>query len=184
MPAPRLREGQSPLYVQGGLSGCETYFRHTLHEMRLHNVIAQGAEMMMESFIEELYLFCPYSTLNDKTLRYRMKAVAKRHRWGSYYRWPLGLFIYEMLSHWHADRELSAKGAIRIFEDSVKSGDFWWVKKHQEPQSLYMCTVALLESVNYWCWHEAPLPICFDEEGFRECIQYPIEISDVDFYRK
>ena len=46
MPAPRLREGQPPLYVQGGLSGCETDLRHALHEVRLHDVIAQGAEIL------------------------------------------------------------------------------------------------------------------------------------------
>lgn len=46
MPAPRLREGQPPLYVQGGLSGRETDLRHALHEVRLHDVIAQGAEIL------------------------------------------------------------------------------------------------------------------------------------------
>lgn len=183
MPTPRLFEGQPPLYVQGGLSGCKADLRHALHEVRLYNVIAQGAEMMLVSFIEGLYLSLPFSALSREMLRYKIKIVAKRHWWGDY-RGPLCVLIDEMLSHWQADRELRAEEAIDIFENSVISGDFWWVKKHRESQSLYMCTVALLESVNYWCWHEAPLPICFDEKGFRECIQYPIAIYDIDFYQK
>lgn len=52
MPAPRLREGQPPFYVQGGLSGRETDLRHALHEVRLHDVAAQGAEILTTVYMK------------------------------------------------------------------------------------------------------------------------------------
>ena len=47
---------------------------------------------------------------------------------------------------------------------------------------LYYLTIAIFESINYWCWHDAPVQITFDFEGLKDVLRYGDIQIDWDSY--
>lgn len=55
---------------------------------------------------------------------------------------------------------------------------FWYLDKSPiRAMRIYRITVAVFESINYWCWHDSPLQITFSESELANCLQYPIHID-------
>ena len=140
---------------------------------------------MMGYMKNELLLRVPFSKLaSNEMFMSKTKAVAEMYSNGEHH-WLL-IFLDDMLSFYGAERMLSLQGALSIFEDAIKRKELWWLRgttnNYLSPQkSTYMCAVALLESVNYWCSYYSYASIRFDEEGLRETLSYPLSIN-VGFY--
>lgn len=45
-------------------------------------------------------------------------------------------------------------------------------------------TIAIFETINYWCWHDAPVQISFDSEGLKEVLRYGSINIDWNSYKK
>lgn len=54
-----------------------------------------------------------------------------------------------------------------------------WYKDNSpiRAMSIYRVTVALFETINYWCWHDSPLPITLNSSGLADCLQAPVHIE-------
>lgn len=59
--------------------------------------------------------------------------------------------------------------------------DFWFLQSEQnktlgldvsKSKRLYYITIAIFKTINYWCWHEAPVPITFDSESLKGVLRY------------
>jgi len=101
--------------------------------------------------------------------------------------------LRSMLYDWKADVKMDLNDAVsicfsstrieRVFEPSLyyhESGcndQFWYHDKSPiMAMSIYRTTVALFESINYWCWHDSHY-LTFNEWGLRKCLKYPIHIE-------
>lgn len=70
--------------------------------------------------------------------------------------------------------------------------DFWFLQSEQckalvldesKNKRLYYITIAIFETINYWCWHDAPVPI-FDSEGLKGVLRYGSINIDWNSYEK
>ena len=64
----------------------------------------------------------------------------------------------------------------------AKSEEFkkWNVDK-SNGKLLYYLTISVFASINYWCWHDAPLNITFNIDNLHSVLCYKINI-DWDSY--
>ena len=71
--------------------------------------------------------------------------------------------------------------------------DFWFLQSEQykaldldesKNKRLYYMTIAIFETINYWCWHDAPVQITFDSEGLKEVLRYGNIHIDWNSYEK
>ena len=81
-------------------------------------------------------------------------------------------------------------GERPLFSD--KSG-FWFLQSEQymnfgldesKSKRLYCVTIAIFETINYWCWHDAPVQITFDSEGLQGVLRYGSINIDWNSYEK
>lgn len=115
--------------------------------------------------------------------------------------------LSRILNNWEADVEIDLDEAVaicmsvsKVHEVSKKWADvnFWyqdhtptrsrWIFWHRKKfdyreMKIYRITVALFVSINYWCWHDSPVSIRFDEKGLINCLQYPIHIEWEEYDR-
>ena len=70
---------------------------------------------------------------------------------------------------------------------------FWFLQSEQckaltldesKSKRLYYMTIAIFETINYWCWHDAPVQITFDSEGLKEVLRYGSINIDWNSYEK
>lgn len=102
--------------------------------------------------------------------------------------------LSSILHNWKADIKMSSYEAVDYMmtvcsrycylgEETMTQEDpnFWFFQSEQckplgldesESKRLYYITIALFETINYWCWHEAPLPITFDSKGLEGVLRY------------
>lgn len=146
---------------------------------------------------DELYLlsdcisdFCKF---NDSSIFDIAKSCAE----GEDIEMCWGDLLSRMLNHWKAEVQMDLNDAISIClyatgikeEDSfvpchfnsidsphcIQNMKFWYCDKSPiRAMKIYRITVALFESINYWCWHDAPLPITFCLSELVNCLNSPI----------
>lgn len=75
----------------------------------------------------------------------------------------------------------------------IDTSDFWFLQSEQyknlklegsKCKRLYYVTIAVFETVNYWCWHDSPVPITFDSKGLKEVLAFGNIRIDWDSYEK
>lgn len=140
--------------------------------------------MIFNDWSDRFILSLPFSIFgeNNEIFKQKIKIIAKRYCYGESE--ALIHFLNEMLSHWDVERSISIQEILSIFEESIRGKAIWWLKKQHDldqTKARYMCVVALLESINYCCWHTAPLQVCLDEEELQSILKYPLSI-DEGFY--
>ena len=94
-------------------------------------------------------------------------------------------FLSSILDHWQASVEIELGEATDILINAAginlcphvspsDKGDFWYKppqelysmpKGVQEFGMIYMNIIAVFETINYWCWHDAPVSITFNKEN-------------------
>ena len=115
-----------------------------------------------------------------------------------------GLLV-SLLYHWKAEIKLSMYEAVdymadvcgyaTIGRDNFFSNDygFWFILSSQykelgvdesKAKGLYYMTIAIFETINYWCWHDAPVPITFDFQGLQQVLKFGNIQIDWDSYEK
>lgn len=71
--------------------------------------------------------------------------------------------------------------------------DFWFLQSEQykaldldesKNKRLYYMTIAIFETINYWCWHNAPLQITFNFEGLKGALRHGSICIDWNSYNK
>ena len=93
----------------------------------------------------------------------------------------------KILSHWGAKIEIDLWDATKILLESAgyyfdtdwrdthpcSNYDFWYKYKNDisalqilnRQYIVFRMTVAVFETINYWCWHNAPLQITFNKDN-------------------
>lgn len=75
----------------------------------------------------------------------------------------------------------------------LDESDFWLLQSEQcktlgleesKNKRLYYITIAIFETINYWCWHDAPVQITFNSEGLKEVLRYGNIHIDWNSYEK
>lgn len=90
-----------------------------------------------------------------------------------------------ILDNWHANIQIDLNEAIDICLSATEIKVFphlslterneFWLKLPEELYNLpkgiqqmgiiYMTTIAVFETINYWCWHDAPVSVTFDKNN-------------------
>lgn len=112
---------------------------------------------------------------------------------------------YTMLSHilsnWNVSVEMDLHEAIKYMIDvsgvcdsnPSHNCDFWFLNSlnYQElcangPQRdrVYYVTIAIFETLNYWCWHSAPLPITLNMDTLATILKEGKVYIDFSAYTK
>lgn len=74
---------------------------------------------------------------------------------------------------------------------SLDKSKFWFLQSEQFQDlkkdcsyrhSLYYITVAVFETINYWCWHDYPTPVLFDFKHLKEVLTNGIIHINWDSY--
>lgn len=113
--------------------------------------------------------------------------------------------LSSILHNWDADVKMSPYEAVDYMmticgysylgEETIELGesDFWFLQSEQcktlgleesKSKRLYHMTIAIFETINYWCWHDAPVQIAFDSEGLKEVLRYGNIHIDWNSYEK
>lgn len=91
--------------------------------------------------------------------------------------------LTKLLIHWEAEVEMDLDEAASImlntafpsYHDKLFGNNDFWFKAEEYVSNLplpsyiknkaciYMMTIAIFETIAYWCWHDAPLQIVFNE---------------------
>ncbi len=103
------------------------------------------------------------------------------------------VMLSSILSNWDADVKMSLIEAVDymmsisgydylgeepLFSDK---SDFWFQQSElykdlgldkSKNKRLYYVTIAIFETINYWCWYDAPVHITFDSDGLKEVLKY------------
>jgi len=103
-------------------------------------------------------------------------------------------FLASMLQHWNANIQIDLNDATEILLSSAQTEEyyllhfeknedleFWYIlpeefdslpKGVQPLVKIYMMTIAIFETINYWCWHDAPIPITFNKSNLMDTLKY------------
>ena len=113
--------------------------------------------------------------------------------------------LLSILHNWDADIKMSLNEAVDYMMDVCgyecfgeeiighDEHDFWFLQSEQykaldlddsKGKRLYYMTIAIFETINYWCWHDAPVQISFDSEGLKEVLRYGSINIDWNSYKK
>ena len=113
--------------------------------------------------------------------------------------------LSSILHNWDADVKMSPYEAVDYMmsvcgygylgEETIEldQSDFWFLQSEQcktldldesKSKRLYYTTIAIFETINYWCWHDAPVQITFDLDGLKGVLVYGIIIIDWNSYKK
>lgn len=110
--------------------------------------------------------------------------------------------LSSILHNWDADVKMSPYEAANHMmtvcgygywgEETIvqDKSEFWFLKSEQckaldledsKSKRIYCMTIAIFETINYWCWHNAPVQITFDSEGLQGVLRYgSINIINID----
>lgn len=88
----------------------------------------------------------------------------------------LHVFLEKLLEIWDASLKISIDCAISAILDSIESNTFWWLADENNSRDPYKVTIALFESINYFCWHDHYW-ISIDENKLQGILKYPIAID-------
>lgn len=70
---------------------------------------------------------------------------------------------------------------------------FWFLQSEQykalvldesKIKRLYYITIAIFETINYWCWNDAPVQITFESDGLKRVLRYRNINIDWNSYEK
>ena len=113
--------------------------------------------------------------------------------------------LSSILHNWEADVKMSPYEAVDYMmtvcgygylgEETIElnKSDFWFLQSEQcktlgldesKSKRLYYITIAIFETINYWCWHDAPVQITFDSEGLQGVLRYGRINIDWNSYKK
>ena len=113
--------------------------------------------------------------------------------------------LSSILQNWDADVKLCPYEAVDYMMTICGYGylgeknvvlyesDFWLLQSEQcktlgleesKNKRLYYITIAIFETINYWCWHDAPVQITFNSEGLKEVMRYGNIHIDWNSYEK
>ena len=113
--------------------------------------------------------------------------------------------LSSILHNWDADVKMSPYEAVDYMmtvcgfsylgEETIEldESDFWFLQSEQckalgleesKSKRLYYITIAIFETINYWCWHDAPVQITFDSEGLIEVLRLGNIHIDWNSYEK
>lgn len=113
--------------------------------------------------------------------------------------------LSSILHNWDADVKMSPYEAVDYMMTVCGYGylgeeiighdehDFWFLQSEQykalvleesRSKRLYYITIAIFETINYWCWHDAPVPITFDSDGLQGVLRYGSISIDWNSYKK
>ena len=115
------------------------------------------------------------------------------------------VILSSILGNWDADVKMSLYEAVDYMMTVCGYGylgeeilghdepDFWFLQSEQyrtldleesKSKRLYYITIAIFETINYWCWHDAPVQITFDSEGLQSVLRYGSINIDGNSYEK
>ncbi len=108
------------------------------------------------------------------------------HNWEAY----IKMSLYEAV-----DYMMTVCGYGYLGEEIIglDQSDFWFIQSEQykalvleesKSKRLYYMTIAIFETINYWCWHDAPVQITFDSEGLQGVLRYRSISIDWNSYKK
>lgn len=113
--------------------------------------------------------------------------------------------LSSILQNWDADVKMSPYEAVDYMmavcgygylgEETIvyDEPNFWFLQSEQwkalgleesKDKRLYYITIAIFETINYWCWHDAPVQITFDPEGLQGVLRYGSISIDWNSYKK
>lgn len=113
--------------------------------------------------------------------------------------------LSSILQNWDSDVKMNPHEAVGYMmticgysylgEETIEldESDFWFLQSEQcktlgleesKSKRLYHMTIAIFETINYWCWHDAPIQIAFDSEGLKEVLRYGNIHIDWNSYEK
>ena len=113
--------------------------------------------------------------------------------------------LSSILHNWDADIKMSPYESVDYMmaecgynhcgEDTIglDTSHFWFLQSEQyknlnlegsKGKRLYYVTIALFETINYWCWHYALVSITFDYKGLKEVLAFGNISIDWDSYEK
>ena len=105
-------------------------------------------------------------------------------------------YLSFILANWHANIQIELHEAINICLSAteidvfphlslIERHEFWFKlpeelynlpKGIQQMGMIYMNTIAVFETINYWCWHDAPLSVSFNKDNLLSVL----ESGDID----
>ena len=113
--------------------------------------------------------------------------------------------LSSILHNWDADVKMNTYEAVDYMMTVCGYGylgeeilghdepDFWFLQSEQyrtldleesKSKRLFYITIAIFETINYWCWHDAPVQITFDSEGLQGVLRYGSINIDWNSYEK
>lgn len=138
-----------------------------------------------------------HTELQMCALRYAKEHAPIHNEWND--------MLSSILHNWDADVKMSPYEAVdymmavcgygSLGEEIVghDEHDFWFLQSEQykaldldesKNKRLYYMTIAIFETINYWCWHDAPVQITFHSEGLKEVLRYGNIHIDWNSYEK
>ena len=96
------------------------------------------------------------------------------HNWNA----NIKMSLYEAVDYMMSICGYGYLGEATVAQDEQ---DFWFLQSEQckvlgldesKSKRLYYITIVIFETINYWCWHDAPLQITFDSEGLKCVLRY------------
>lgn len=108
------------------------------------------------------------------------------------YHWKaeIKMNLYEAVDHIADVCGYTTVGRDHFFSDNY---GFWFILSDQyknlgvddsRAKGHYYMTIAIFETINYWCWHDAPNAIIFDFQGLQQALKYGNIQIDWDSYEK
>ena len=85
-------------------------------------------------------------------------------------------FLKRLVEDWRGDLRIDSYHAVSIIIDSIEYNTFWWLADENNSRDPYKVTIALFESINYYCWYYSYY-ISIDDDNLRGILQYPIAID-------
>lgn len=77
--------------------------------------------------------------------------------------------------------QLMIEAAFQSFHEQIVGSKAFWFDAEEHLSniplyfryniSIYMRTIAIFETIAFWCWHNAPLQITFDEMSLKDMLQ-------------
>lgn len=113
--------------------------------------------------------------------------------------------LSSILNNWDADVKMSLFDAVDymmsvcgydyfgkelLFSDK---SNFWFLQSEQyrtlgldelKNKRLYCVTIAIFESINYWCWHDSPVQVTFSFEELKNVLKHGNIVIDWSSYAK
>lgn len=106
-----------------------------------------------------------------------------------------------VLTHWEANVRMDLWDAVKIMKQSAEGKNyvFWYSKMHPVSRwraaffpsyrayVMYKRTIAIFETINYWCHYEDPISINFNQESLLDVLEkgrIAIEWNDYQLPKK